>query len=289
MTFAGLLLLRRFAPRVPGALVGVAGGILAVGLFDLAARGVGLVPPVPAGLPQPAWPDLGLLADLLPAAFGVALMAFVESIASAHAYERDAEVPVNPDRELIALGAAGAAGGVFQSLPAAGGPSQTAVNDGNGARSPLAGALTGVFGMLTLLFLTPLFEDLADATLGAVVLVAVLGLLDLSALRAIARIRRRDYLLGVGAAVGILLFGVLGGVLIAVAISVLVLIHGINVLPIRTMGQHPVDGSSRRNVAASLAPGFSPCAPRVGCTSPAEDLDHLISPEERMRVAMARQ
>ena len=82
-------------------------------------------------------------------------------------------MPVSPNRELVALGAAGAAGGLFQALPAAGGLSQTAVNDGNGARSPLAGAFTGLFGMVTLLFLTPLFDDLADATLGAVVLVAV--------------------------------------------------------------------------------------------------------------------
>ena len=241
-TMAVLLLLRRFAPRIPGALVGVAGGILVVAVFDLVARGVILVPPVPSGLPRPELPDVGLVSDLLPAACGVALMAFVESIASARAYQRPDDVVVSPDRELVALGAAGLAGGLFQSLPAAGGLSQTAVNDGNGARSPVAGAVTGVFGMLTLLFLTPLFADLADATLGAVVLVAVVGLLDTTTLRAIARIRRRDFLLGVVAVFGILLFGVLGGVLVAVLISIAVLLHGANVLPLRTIGRHP-DGT----------------------------------------------
>ena len=236
LTIAGLLILRRLMPRVPGALVAVAAGIIAVEVLGLAERGVVLVPKVPSGLPGPVMPDMALIGGLFPAACGIALMTFVESIASARTFQRAQDVPLSPDRELIALGAAGSVGGVFQAIPAAGGLSQTAVNAGNGARSPMAGAVTGLFGIVTLLFLTPLFADLAEATLGAIVLVAVLGLLDTSALRSIGRIRRRDVWLGVIAIVGILLFGVLGGVLIAVILSVLVLIHGVNVMPIRILG-----------------------------------------------------
>jgi SulP family sulfate permease len=238
VTVAGLLLLRRYGPRIPGALVAFAGGIVAVAALDLGRRGVALVPEVPSGLPLPALPNLSLVGALMPAAFGVALMTFVESIASARAFERSDEgVRLSADRELLALGCAGVAGGIFRALPAAGGLSQTAVNASNGARSPMAGAVTGLLGVLTLLFLTPLFADLADATLGAIVLVAVLGLLDTSTLRSIGRIRRVDYRLGILAILGILLFGVLQGVLVAVVLSLMALIHGVNLMPIRILGK----------------------------------------------------
>ena len=240
-TMAVLLALRRFAPRIPGALVGVVGGILVVAVLDLVTRGVTLVrrcrPACPARAPRRR-------PRVRPAPRGVRRgpdgLRRVDRVGPGVPAPR--RRVVSPDRELVALGAAGLAGGLFQSLPAAGGLSQTAVNDGNGARSPVAGAVTGVFGMLTLLFLTPLFADLADATLGAVVLVAVVGLLDTTTLRAIALIRRRDFLLAVAAVFGILLFGVLGGVLVAVLISIAVLLHGANVLPLRTIGLHP-DGT----------------------------------------------
>jgi SulP family sulfate permease len=238
VTVAGLLLLRRVAPRIPGALMAFGGGIMAVAALDLGRRGVALVPEIPSGLPLPAFPNLSLMGDLLPAAFGVALMTFVESIASARAFERSDEGErLSADRELLALGAAGVAGGIFQAVPAAGGLSQTAVNASNGARSPMAGAVTGLLGVLTLLFLTPLFTDLADATLGAIVLIAVLGLLDTSTLRSIGRIRRGDYRLGILAILGILLFGVLQGVLVAVVLSLMALIRGVNLMPIRILGR----------------------------------------------------
>jgi SulP family sulfate permease len=237
-TVLGLLVLRWFSPRIPGALVAFIGGIVAVAVLDLSSDGVELVSAVPSGLPAPALPDLGLLTTLLPTAFGVALMTFVESIASARAFEdHDDAVPLSADRELLALGVAGVGGGVFRAMPAAGGLSQTAVNAQNGARSPIAGAVTGAFAVVTLLFLTPLFANLAEATLGAIVLVAVLGLLDTAAIRAIGRIRRRDYLLGLVAVVAIVLFGVLQGVLVSVVLSLLALIYGVNRMPLRVLGR----------------------------------------------------
>jgi SulP family sulfate permease len=238
VTVACLLALRRFAPRIPGALVVFVGGIAAVTVLDLSSDGVQVVARVPSGLPTPALPDLGLVATLLPTAFGVALMTFVESIASARAFEAPGDtVSVSADRELLALGIAGAGGGIFRAMPAAGGLSQTAVNAQNGARSSLAGAVTGAFAVVTLLFLTPLFANLAEATLGAIVLVAVLGLLDTTAIKAIGRIQRRDYLLGLVAVVAIVLFGVLEGVLVAVLLSLLALVHGVNHMPLRVLGR----------------------------------------------------
>jgi SulP family sulfate permease len=238
-TVLGLVALRRWAPRVPGALVAIVGGIAAVRLLGLDDDGVAVVPSVPAGLPGPEAPDTDLIEDLVPYGLAVALMTFVESIAAARAFQRAEDPPVHPGRELLALGGASAAGGVFQSLPAAGGLSQTAVNDANGARSPWAGAATALFGFVVLLFLTPLFDGLAYATLGAVVLVAVWGLLDTTTLRRIAAIRRRDLWLALVAVAGILVFGVLAGVLIAVVTSMLVLVYGVNRMPVRSSKPAP--------------------------------------------------
>jgi SulP family sulfate permease len=175
----------------------------------LADRGVALVGTIPPGLPEFAAPDLAMVQGLLPAAAGVALMAFVESIAAARAFIAEGEPEVDADQELRALGAANVAGGCFQAFPAGGGLSQTAVNRETGARSQLAGIVTAGVVVLTLLFLTPLFENLPQATLGAVVIVAVAGLVDLAALRRIRELRVRDFGLALVALAGVLVLGVL--------------------------------------------------------------------------------
>jgi MFS superfamily sulfate permease-like transporter len=245
-TIGGLLALKASAPRVPGALVAVILGILAVRALDLVEDGVAIVPPVPAGLPGFAAPDTSLLLDLLPAAAGIALMCFVESIAAARSYAERTDVPpLDADQELRALGSANLLGGLFQAYPAGGGLSQTTVNAQSGARSQLAGAVTAVFALLTLLFLTSLFDDLAEATLGAIVLVAVAALLDTTAIRRILAVRRRDGLLGIAAVVGIAFLGVLHGILLAVLLSLGALIWGINHLPLRRLGRDPHTGAWR--------------------------------------------
>jgi SulP family sulfate permease len=235
-----LLGLRRWAPRVPGPLVVVAGGILLVGLTDLERRGVALVGPVGGGLPRFELPGLaGAVA--LPAAAGIALMSFIESISAARAFAAKGDPPVDADRELLALGAANLGAGLFQAYPAGGGTSQTAVNDGAGARTKLAGVITAAVAVLALTLLAPLLADLAQAILGAIVLVAAIGLVNLAPLRRIRTIRRRDFWLGLVALVGVLVVGVLRGVLEAVLISLLVLLHELN---------HP------RIVADERAPGL---------------------------------
>ena len=178
---------------------------------------------------------LGFLADFIS-------LPFVESTSAGRAFVRKGDPRLDADQELRALGGSNLLGSVFQAFPASGGLSQTAVNDGAGARSSLAGGVTGVFAALTLLFLTGLFANLAEATLGAVVLVAILGLLDTSTLRRIARISRRDAMLGLVAVVGVLLVGVLDGVLIAVVASLVALMYGINHMPIRVLGRDPTTG-----------------------------------------------
>jgi sulfate permease, SulP family len=155
-------------------------------------------------------------------------MSFIESISAARAFAAKGDPPVDPDRELLALGAANLGGGLFQAYPAGGGTSQTAVNDGAGARSQLAEVVTAGMSVLTLTVLAALLADLAQAILGAIVLVAAIGLVDLAPLRRIRTIRRRDFSLGLVALAGVLTFGVLRGVLIAVLISLLTLAHEAN-------------------------------------------------------------
>jgi sulfate permease, SulP family len=239
-SIAILLGLRRWAPpALPGPLLVVALGILLAATAGLAGRGVALVGTIPPGLPQLAAPDLAMAGQLVGPAAGVALMAFVESIAAARAFAAPDEPEVDADQELRALGTANLAGGWFQAFPAGGGLSQTAVNRGSGARSQLAGITTALVVVLTLLFLTPLFEQLPQATLGAVVIVAVVGLVDLAALRRIRQLRVRDFALALVALAGVLVLGVLGGVLLAVVVSMLTLVHGANHPPIEVLGRRP--------------------------------------------------
>jgi sulfate permease, SulP family len=194
-----------------------------------------------------------MVGQLVGPAAGVALMAFVESIAAARAFTARDEPEVDADQELRALGAANLAAGCFQAFPAGGGLSQTAVNRESGARSQLAGMVTALVVVLTLLFLTPLFENLPQATLGAVVIVAVVGLVDLAALG------------------GVLVLGVLGGVLLAVLVSMLTLMHGVNHPPSRCWGADPAPATGGPLTGIPTARpslGCWPCGPWPRSTSP---------------------
>jgi SulP family sulfate permease len=242
-TVGGLLVLRRLAPRVPGPLVALAGGILAVSVFGLTR--VATVADVPTGLPRPGLPDLGLTKALLPSAAGVALMIFTESIAAARGFRRQDDPPVDADRELVALGAAGLAGGFFRAYPAGGGLSQTAVNDASDARSQLAGLVTSGASALTLLALAPLFSDLPLAVLAGIVLVAALGLADAAGLRALRSMRADEYWLAIVTCAGVLLLGTLAGILTAVLVSITLLLWLMNHPPIVRLGRDPVSGSYR--------------------------------------------
>jgi SulP family sulfate permease len=169
VTLAILLLLPRLSKRLPAALVTVAIGILASAVLHLDAQGVKLVGQIPAGLPPLSPPEGSLVQALWPWALGIALMSFVESIASARAFARHQDPPVDADQELLALGAANAGGRLFQAYPAGDGTSHTAVNDQAGARSQLAEAVTAGVVAVTLTFLAPIIGLMPQATLGSLV------------------------------------------------------------------------------------------------------------------------
>jgi len=236
----GLMLgLEHFAPKVPAPLVTVAIGIAAAAFAGLDSAGIALVGKVEAGLPSFALPDLSLLAQLWPAALGIALMSFVESAAAGRAFVHKGESTPNADSELVATGMANLAGSFFHIMPAGGGTSQTAVNDGAGARSQLAGVVTAAVVVATLLFLAPLFGMMPHPTLAAVVVIASIGLISPAEFLAIRRIRFMEARWTVVAVFGVLILGTLKGVLVAVLVSLVALmIHG-NRYPLLVLGRKP--------------------------------------------------
>ncbi len=229
---AVLLVLRRFAPGVPGPLVVLAGSVVLIAATSIASRGVATVPPVPSGLPHPEVPEFDIALALGPSAAGIALMAFVESIASARAFRALTDPRVQPSRELLALGAANTAGSFFGAYPSGGGLSQTAINDRAGARSRLPGLVMAGVTALVLLFLAPLMENIPEAALGAIVLVAAWGLLAREDAEAIRRQRREDWLLGLVTFAAVLVLGPLDGIIVGVAASLLSLFWALNQPPI---------------------------------------------------------
>jgi sulfate permease, SulP family len=191
---AALLLLRRVAPRLPGALVVVAALTALSAVAALGGRGVAILEEVPAGLPAPALPALALadVAALLPSALAIALVAYMEGIAVAKALAARSRQHVDPNQELVAVGGANLAAGLFQAFPVAGGFSRSAVNFQAGARTPVASLVTAAVVAATALVLTPLFFHLPKAVLAAIVVVAVLGLVDRHTPLAAWRARRSD-------------------------------------------------------------------------------------------------
>jgi len=213
--------LEHFVPRVPAPLVAVAGAVAASALLDLPAHGVATVGAVPTGLPTVTWPDLALVQALWLPAVGIALMSFTESIAAARAFaERDEPLP-EPNRELFALGAANAAGGLLGAMPAGGGTSQTAINRLAGARSQTAELVTAASTLATLLLLAPSTRWMPQAALAAVVTWYSLELIQPKQFLAIRRVRTTEFRWSIIAFAGVILLGTLQGIVVAVVDSLL--------------------------------------------------------------------
>ena len=243
-----LIGLHRFRPRAPAPLVAVIIGIAAAGLLGLKAAGVALTGEIPAGLPGPVLPNLALAKILWPSALGMAFISFTESIAIGRAFARHGDPRPVPNRELIALGAANLAGSFFQSLPAGGGASQTAVNSQAGARSQVSALTTVAIVVATLLFLSSLISLLPQATLAAIVVVTAVPLLSVAEFRSIVAVRRTEFLWALATCAGVVLIGTLEGILVAIAISILTLFYQAN---------HPLVYTVRRKSGTDLFRPYS--------------------------------
>lgn len=224
-----IVLLRRFAPKIPGALVVVAGGILLVAFAGLPDDGVKLIDPVPSGFPVPGLPDLGHLAALVPGALAIAVMAFLESAAVARTLRKMEEPPVDSNQELFATGAANVIGSFFTTMPAAGGFSQSAVNQNAGAKSQVSSIVTVVLAIAVALFLGPVLSLLPQATLAAMVFVAVVGLIDIPELVGWWRISRMDFWIAASTAVIGLTAGLLAAVAVGVVVTLILVLRELNI------------------------------------------------------------
>ncbi len=227
-TLGVILILEHRAPRVPAPLAAVVLGITASAILQLDRAGVAVVGAIPAGIPRPVLPNLGLASSLWPAALGIALMAFTETIAAGRAFARPDDMRPNADRELVALGVSNLGASLFGSMPAGGGMSQTAVNVRGGARSQVAGLTTALAVAVTLLFLAPLVGLMPQATLAAVVVVTSMTLLSPKEFRAVAEFRGAEFRWMLVALAGVVLLGTLNGVFLAVWISLLGLMRQAN-------------------------------------------------------------
>jgi sulfate permease, SulP family len=225
-----ILGLRFLAPRVPGALVLVVGGLLATWLFDLGSHGVTLVGPVPRGLPAPQLPGVDVFqqhyATILVAATGLLLIGFSQTVGDARAFAVRHRYRIDVNQESVAQGMANLASGAFQGMPVSTSLSASSLNESAGARTPVASLATGGLVLLTLVALAPLFSQLPKAVLAAIIIDAVVfGMIDVPEFRRLYRVKRFDFWVAAVAVIAVLSAGVLAGVVIGIALSLLWLVY----------------------------------------------------------------
>ena len=216
----------RWLPGRPIALCVVVLSIIAVALFGLARFKITVTGLIPPGLPLPTVPTVRLRDQegILALATGCMLLAYIEGVAAARAFATKHRETIDTRRELLGLAAANIATATFGGYPVAGGLSQTAVNEGAGARSRMSLVFASLTLALCLMFFTALLANLPKAVLAAIVLTAVAGLVDLRAIAHLWRASRMDFLNAMAAFIGVLLLGILQGILLAAFISILFLL-----------------------------------------------------------------
>ncbi|MGW4755949.1 SulP family inorganic anion transporter [Streptomyces chartreusis] len=221
-----LFLMAKYVRAVPGPLLAVVLGTLAVVLFDLDERyGVKVIGDVPSGLPGVAHPDWTEVPGLVLPALGVLLVGYTDFILTArafsgHADDTDDGPELDANQEFLALGAANLGAAALHGFPVSSSASRTALASSSGARSQVYSLIAGVVVLAVLLFLSPLLSRTPSAVLGALVVYAAVRMIDLVGFRRLASFRRRELLLALGCLAGVLALDILYGVLVAVGLSV---------------------------------------------------------------------
>lgn len=216
-----LSVMERLWHHSPAPLVAVGAGIAVSWFFGLNALGVGTVGLIPQGLPSLTLPNLSLLQQLLPGAFGLALMSFTETIAAGRAFAIPSEPPIKANRELFAIGTANLCGAFLGAMPAGGGTSQTAVVRAVGGRTQKASLVTAATAAATMLVLAPLLGLLPQAVLAAVVIIYSIGLIRPAEFAAILKVRTMEFRWALAAFAGVLVFGTLKGIVVAIILSLI--------------------------------------------------------------------
>jgi SulP family sulfate permease len=263
---AGAVLVFLFAvqawlPRVPGPLVGMLLAAAAVALFDLKSRGIAVVGNVASALPHVQVPHIGSadVVALLPAALGITMVAYSDNVLTGRAFATRGSDAVDNNQELLALGAANVAAGMSQGFPVSSSGSRTAIGNAAGSHSQLYSLAALAVVLVVVTVLGPVLAAFPNGALGAVVVYAATRLVDVSELRRMAGFRRTELYLAVGTTVGVLILGVLQGVLFAIALSVLDLLHrvarphdGVLAFVPGLAGMHDVDDYPQAQQVAGL-------------------------------------
>ncbi|HXN61311.1 MAG TPA: sulfate permease [Acidimicrobiales bacterium] len=218
-----LLVLSRFTKVVPAVLVGIVAATVVSALFDLHAHGVSTVGTLPRGVPKPSvpWTKVSDVGPLFVAAVGITLVSLADTIATSSSFGARRGEEVDPNQEMIGIGAANLAAGLLQGFAVSTSGSRTAVVEQAGAKSQLASLVGAGIVVALLLFFNSLLADLPQSALAAVLIAAALALLDLEALVRYYRVRKSALALSVVASLGVIVFGVLPGIVIAIALAVL--------------------------------------------------------------------
>jgi len=218
-----ILVLQRWLPKVPAVLIAVVLAIAATTVFSLADHGVSLVGVLPKGFPPLTIPSVRLsdLGPLFAGALGIALVSLADTISTASAFAARTGQEVSGNGEMIGIGAANLAAGLFQGFPVSTSGSRTAVAERSGAKTQLTGVTGAVLIILMIVLVPGLFRNLPQPALAAVVITASLSLADIPATARLWRQRKAEFLLSIAAFLGVALLGVLPGIAIAVALSIL--------------------------------------------------------------------
>jgi SulP family sulfate permease len=227
--------IKLLAPKIPGALVAVVLGITATAIFNLGDQGVELIAEVPRGLPSFVLPDFGMILDnlamIVGAAVGLLLIGFSVTTAAVREYASKHNYRIDINQELLAQGMSNVTSGLFQGIFDNGSLSKSPVNDDAGARSQISNLAQAAFIILTLLVLAPLFSALPEAVLGAIIIEAVvMGMMDIPEMKRLYRVKRFEFLAALAALLGVMTFGILQGVVIGVALSIVWLV-AVSALP----------------------------------------------------------
>ncbi|MDN5931391.1 MAG: STAS domain-containing protein [Pseudonocardia sp.] len=238
MTVLIVVVVRRWAPAVPGILLAVAGATVLVAVLGWEDR-VPVIGEVPSGVPLPSLPSVeaGDVVDLLGAGASIALLVFASSMLTASALARRDREQVSGPREFLGLAAASVGSGLLQGLPPNASDSRSFIVADTPARSQLANLIAAALTAVTLLVLTPVFRFLPQAALGAVVLVAAARMVDVAAFRRLWRVRRSDFALAAVTAAGVLVVGVLPGIAVGVVVSLLEVLRRAVLPPTAVLGR----------------------------------------------------
>jgi SulP family sulfate permease len=223
-TIVLVVLLQRVAKGLPAFLIAMAIATVIVALVDLATtQDVAVVGHISRGIPFPSFPQVSFrdTIDLLWPAASVALLVFASSVATASALASRDKEDLSPTKEFIGLAAAGVGAGLLQGFPANASDSRSFIVANSGRRSQSVNIVGAAAVAVTLVALTPLFENLPIAALGGVVLVSAIKLIDLAGLHRLWRVRRSDFALAIITFAGVLVVGVLGGIVVGVIVSLL--------------------------------------------------------------------